>query len=688
MLVCETAGTRTQDIEDLAVFVSQLVALGVEARIHVGALPEGLLRNAQFDLAPHLFDGDPGPDDRVVLVAAQRLSDERLVALRQLAGEVPRLITAIGTFATRQAVVGTRAKLSYVFGVDPEIVELGEENRPEGGMRTGLPLFGVPMRRRRARPRLLVVAPNLDKPTEARALQGLALSSRLDLAILTDGASKQVWIETHGLAIPVFHFGEVLPVALARSVDICASFSALPTSYRGQSLFAHLLVSGAALLDSTDGHRLAVGSEGWIPAPPDIAMLGTFIEDRILPNLGAIAATRDAGHAAARLSPAPLLERLGVAPARQAAAPAGRSDVEARRRVVFMPTNGIGLGHAQRCGQIARELDRKRVEPVFAAFPGCMGLVKAQGFDVMPLVSRSPLHARTYENDLVNYLRLRSLAEGAGALVFDGGYVFDSVYRTVLETGMPGVWIRRGLWQAGQDNSIALDREKAFARVIVPGEAFEELERNYSRGEHLRSVGPIVPPRQTGPEACAAMRTRLAEHFDRPFEQLVVSLLGAGVAADRGAQIQALAGMMERRTGVFHLVVVWPSAVLQPAWFGWQNTRIVKTQNAGALAGAADLLVTAAGYNTFLEVLYGKLPAIFIPQMGPFMDDQRARALAAVERGLAGLVEPTELVVLERLVERYLAGGEGEAVRARLAAATLPAPGNAAAARAIEEVIV
>lgn len=690
MLVCETAGTELQDIEDLAVLVSQLVALGVDARVHVAALPAELPRNAQFDLAPHLFDDAPAPDDRIVLVAAQRLGDERLLSLRHLAGDLPRRVTAIGTFANRQSVIGTQAKLSYVFGADPEIIDLGAASSREAGMRNGLPVFGVPVRRQRKRPGLLVVAPNLNDPAEARALQALALSSRFDLAILTDGSRKRAWIESHGLAIPVFHFGEVLPVALAQRVDICAAFSALPTSYRGQSLFAHLLVSGAALLDGTAGHRLAAECESWIPAPPDIASLGAFLEDRILPNLGVIAAQRGGSSATARLSPAPLLERLGAVPVQAAPprpAPQKRPDMEMARPVVFMPTNGIGLGHAQRCSQIARELDRERAEPVFAAFPGCMGLVKSRGFDVMPLVSRSPAHARTYQNDLVNYLRLRALAKDAGALVFDGGYVFDSVYRTVLETGVPGVWIRRGLWQAGQDNTVALDREKAFTRVIVPGEAFPELERNYSRGGHLHAVGPIVPPRHAGSEARASMRARLAEHFDRPFERLVVSLLGAGVAADRSAQIQTLAGMMERRPDVLHLVVVWPASVLQPGWFGWSNTRIVKTYHAGLLAGAADLLVAAAGYNTFLEVLYNRLPTIFIPQMGHFMDDQRARAQAAAERGLAAHVEPSELVLLDRLVERYLAGGEAEVVRARLAAAELPAPGNADAARLIEEVI-
>ena len=68
------------------------------------------------------------------------------------------------------------------------------------------------------------------------------------------------------------------------------------------------------------------------------------------------------------------------------------------------------------------------------------------------------------------------------------------------------------------------------------------------------------------------------------------------------------------------------------------------------LAAAADLVVTAAGYNSFHEALYNRVPAIFVPQMSAFMDDQRARARAACDRGLAAMVEANELMTLERLV--------------------------------------
>jgi hypothetical protein len=692
MLLCETAGSAAQDIEDLAVFVSQARAAGADARIHVGAIEEeGLTRNARFDIAPYLVDGPPPADARIVLTAAHALGEERLLRLRRLAGDGPRVCTAIGAFPGRQAVIGLRAKLSYVFGADPDVIELNEG--PESVVRCGNPVLGVPRPGGPARPpRLLLVAPDLTRAADARALKALALSEAVSVSVLTDGESKQAWLDANGPGTAFYHYGEALPAGIARGVDVCVLFAALPTSYRVQSLVANLAVSGRALVDGTGRHEVAAALDAFVPGPPDIASLRDFLVERILPNLARIETQVRASQTAERFAAGPLLARLGTE--RSSPAERARAALTLRRggepapsrQVAFMPTNGIGLGHAQRCTQIAAALEGERTSAVFAAFPGCMRLVTSRGFDVVPLVGRSPLHARPWENDLPNYLRLRALAAGSAAIVFDGGYVFDSVYRTVVETGTPGVWIRRGLWQASQDNSVALDREKAFARVVVPGEAFAELNAGYSRGEHLRPVGPIVTPVRLDAAARRALRERIAERFGRPFDRLVVTMLGAGVAADRSAQIQAMSAMLERRPDVLHLVVVWPSSVLRPAWFGWRNTRIVRTHRANVLAAVADFWVTAAGYNSFLEAMYGAIPSIFVPQMGPFMDDQRRRAAAAVERGFAAMVEPTELVALDRLVERFLDRGEAEEFRARLAGAALPVPGVAEAARIVEEV--
>ena len=689
MLFCETTRRDRAGAEDLAIFASQLAALGVPARVAVSSIPEKPGRNLQFDLAPHLVDGGLRPGDGLALLAADQLTDDTLVHLRRLAGDVEVTARAFGRFAKPQSALSVRARLAYVFGREPELFDIaGTDARSS----TPAPAFGVVRPAARAGgagaqepPRLLLVGPDINDPVQAAALSALSLRRSVRTAVLLDSRSKQAWIAERGREVALFHFGETLPLALASRTDICVFCSGIGSSYRLPTLVANLLVSGAALLDGSPDHRIATANDAFIPAPPGILGLHEFLSAEILPNLGRIAEHVRASRAVAAVAAEPVLGFLGgwsppaVARRQRSAAP------PAAGGLVFMPTNGVGLGHAQRCALIARAIPRTRARPVFAAFPSCMPLVKSYGFDVMPLVGRSNLHAQTHEHDLANYLRIRALTSGARTLVFDGTYVFDSVYRTVLETGVRGAWIRRGLWQESQDNSIALDREKAFDRVIVPHEAFEELNTAYSRGDQVFAVGPIVQKLDLSPAAREDMRRGLAERYQRRFDRLAVSLLGAGVAADRGMQIQALCGMFERRRDTLHLVLVWPNAALEPSWFGWRHTRVVRTRHAGVLAAAADLAISAAGYNSYHEALYNRVPTIFVPQTGAFMDDQRARARAARDRGLAQMVEAHELMTLERLVSRHLDEGETEAVRARLAGADLPELGTSRAAQLIEE---
>ncbi len=685
MLLCETARDGGPAFEDLAIFADRLAALGLPARIAARSVPEQPSLNLQFDLAPLLHDGDPGPGDTLVLLAADALDDAGLARLRRLAGAGPLESRAFGAFAHAQTALGVRARLSYVLGREPELLDLGTGSRIA-------PVFGVPREPvpRPAAPRLLLVGPDLRDPAQAAVLHALAPRRGLAVTVVTDSRSKREWIAANRHAVPVFAYGEAGPLTLADRCDLAVFFVRIEGSYRLQALAADMLVAGTPVLDGSAGHANAAESDAFVPAPRGLVGLDGFLDAEILPNLARIGENVAASRAAAAVRPDRVLAFLGATPpgppARRRRPGSGPGPGPAAGSVVFMPTNGVGLGHAQRCTLIARALSPGRPRPVFAAFPSCTALVKAQGFDAMPLIGRSRLHAQSHEHDLGNYLRLRALAAGARAFVFDGTYVFDSVYRTVLGRDIAGVWIRRGLWPAGQDNAIALDREKAFARVIVPEEAFEELNTAYSRGPHLHAVGPIVQAIDLDAPARAALRAALADRLDRRFERLAVTLLGSGVAAARGTQIQALCGLFERRSDTLHLVVLWPNATLEPGWFGWRNTRIVRTGRAAVVAAAADVAVTAAGYNSFHEALYNRVPAIFVPQTAGFMDDQRARARAASERGLAAMVEPEALMTLERLVARHLDDGEGEAVRARLALAELPAPGTARAAALIEEI--
>jgi UDP:flavonoid glycosyltransferase YjiC (YdhE family) len=150
--------------------------------------------------------------------------------------------------------------------------------------------------------------------------------------------------------------------------------------------------------------------------------------------------------------------------------------------------------------------------------------------------------------------------------------------------------------------------------------------------------------------------------------------------------LQSLCAQFEARPDCLHLIVVWPNATISANLFGWKNSVVVRTQRALELSMAADLVISAVGYNSFHEILYHRIPAIFIPQMASYMDDQERRARAASDRGLAVTVLADELLVLEREVGAFLDGDKAGEIRQRMGDVSLPDPGNRAAARLIEGV--
>ena len=676
MILCETGSGTTQAFDDLAVLVHQLRLKGLDACIPAASVPGDVNPLLRFALAEAITEGAPVDGDTVLVTHARDLADSRLLSLRAMRRGAEVRVVATGSWADKGAMISTRSKLSYVLGAEPHLVNL------EGQATAHAPVVAPdPRPPRFERFRVLLVYPDLSNEASARAVASLAFSSFADFTVCTDGKSKQAFLARFGHRIPVFHLGEVMPEVLARGMSAAAFLARPGASFRLNTLVACLGAEGAALLDCAPAKGGAFAPLPFIPAPSEPQALSLFLCNQILPEMLAISAETAAAALPGAAGGAALLAALGApsAPRR-----AERREEPETPQVLIVPTNGVGLGHAQRTSLIAGAMGD--VKPVFAAFPSCMRMIRNYGFDVTPLVGRSREHASEHSNDLINHGRILPLLRQSEALVFDGGYVFNSIYQSILDSGKPAAWVRRGLWQAGQDNSIALDREKAFSRVIVPTECFEELNTSYSASDKVREVGPIVQKTDWRDGDRAAIRQALSERLGIGFEHLVVTMLGGGVAADRSAMACAIAAQMDRRQGVLNLVITWPTATLEAGLFGWRNTRVVKTHHAHPLVCAADLFISAVGYNSFHEAMYNAVPTIFVPQMAAYMDDQETRARAAAERGLAALAHPDHLQSMGREIGQMLDGG-AQAMAERLRATILPEPGNAAAALAIEEMI-
>lgn len=669
-------------------FAKSLNMIGVSARIASSSVPADVPFRLKYELALLMSQPQMEPLDRMFIMTGDKPDDARLMGLHRSgpAKEGPHVVS--GQFLTRQAEITARSRIGYILGSEPEVFRLPATGSELLASHYG-PVFGVehPHSLSTDGPlKVLLIGPDLSSSGGASGLRALCSSRKLKVTLLTDSKSKAA-LRSAGLPMPVYHYSEAPLADFAARHDVAVFCQAVPQMYSVRMMLADLVVSGCGLLDASPGFANRRLEPAFVPAPSDPVSLAHFIAHEILPDAGDMAQLSKGSMLAARSRETVAKLRTALlAPEATAKKttyqPKSGSTAQRKEQIVFLPTNGVGLGHAQRCSIIASEFSQTPVKPVFAAFPSCMRLIKTYGFDVMPLVQKSTMHFDGLANDVINYRRLHRLLSDAEVFIFDGGYVFDSCFRTLLERRVPSIWIRRGLWQDGQDNSVALDREKIFDRVIVPQEAFAELNIDYSIGKNTVNVGPIVQQPLLTALDRNTLRAELADHFAIPFRQLVVTMLGGGVAADRSSQTIAAAASLARRRDVLHLVVVWPTANIDPALFGWPNTRIVRTHHASVLATVADLYISAVGYNSFHEAMYNQIPTIFIPQMAAYMDDQRARAAAAVERGLAHLVEPHQLMLLDRTVTRMLEG-ENEEMRMRLAAAELPTPGMATAAATI-----
>ncbi|MGB5067942.1 MAG: glycosyltransferase, partial [Albidovulum sp.] len=614
-------------------------------------------------------------------IGAESIDNETLMQLRNYALEPEVKVWGIGRFADIQTLAGSRAKIAYALGREPQMLDLSDiEVKPLIDFSIS-PLLAVPSAEREvsAAPQLFMFLPAelIDEPMTLPVLSAMDQLAGFRLNLIVTGKCKEQIRATRYGHLSVFSYTEMSATAFADMADIVAFFGESLPGEKMAVLALDMMRSSKVVIDGTGAAAFVARGAPALRGPQDLAALPNYLDRTVLVNRAEIG--RQTGtsawlknHAIERLEKA-----LGLTPPDVGTLP------KRAAKTLFIPTNGNGLGHAQRCTLIAAAMENPG-NGVFAAFPSCVPLVTSKGFATMPLVQRSDEHPEEYANDLLNYLRLRRSVHPGDVLVFDGGYVFDSIYRTIMEKGLTAFWIRRGLWQPGQMNPVSLDREKAFRKVIVPSEAFGELNAAPGLGPNIHHVGPIVQQHPEKSQDTAGLRDRLKSHLGVEFDELVVTMLGGGVAADRSAQLQTLCNLFERRKNCLHLIVVWPGSKVHPGVYAWQNTRAVQTKNALALCQAADLVISAAGYNSFHEVLYHAIPAIFVPQMAAYMDDQERRALAASERGLSATILASEMLLLEREVKAFLDGGKADTIRHNLQKAVLPQSGNSAAAQLIE----
>ena len=369
---------------------------------------------------------------------------------------------------------------------------------------------------------------------------------------------------------------------------------------------------------------------------------------------------------AQRFGPATHVERLRDLIGRSRRSSRAVAAPRRKRRILFVTSNGVGIGHLTRMLAVARRCPQP-LEPVFLTLSQAIRIVREQGF----LVEYLPFHGllgcdiqhwnqclREEINELIGFY-------DPAVLVFDGNVSYQGLVDAIGDNpDLWAVWCRRGMWQAGRGGD-AIARERHFDAVVEP----RDLAGRFDRGltSQTRSRTRVVDPIRLLDECDLLSRLQARDALgissDRP---AVLLQLGAGNNYDYAPLRRSAIAVLRERYDADVRVAQWPIAE-EPLELP-DGVRSISEFPLSRYARAFDLVISAVGYNSFHELLLAGVPAIFVPNEHPQQDDQLARARFVEHEDLGACVRVREIYRLSACIDRLLAPGERRRIARRCAA--------------------
>jgi UDP:flavonoid glycosyltransferase YjiC (YdhE family) len=361
--------------------------------------------------------------------------------------------------------------------------------------------------------------------------------------------------------------------------------------------------------------------------------------------------------------------------------PAGRES--AGTRILFVSSNGAGVGHLMRLMAMARRA--RHAEPLFLTLSQAVGVVHEQGYPVEYLPSRQYMGGASppWHEYLRSRLAMMVDEHDIQAIVFDGTWPYQGLLD--LPTERPGVrliWSRRAMWKPGV-TSPGLDEVHRFSLVVEPGEYAHDLDRGITR--KLRSQVTAVTPitfldREEQLERAVA-RAEMGLDPDRP---AALIQLGAGNINDTssllGMVVTRLAKEPEVQICVTRSAIAAADAALDA------DVRQISVYPLARYLRAFDFAVAASGYNTYHELVGTPVPTLFVPNLETATDDQLARARFAEKVGVGHCLHEVTPEAVDAALTALLDPARRERMRER-AGVRLPDNGADAAMAAIEELL-
>lgn len=329
-------------------------------------------------------------------------------------------------------------------------------------------------------------------------------------------------------------------------------------------------------------------------------------------------------------------------------------------KILFITSNGSGMGHLSRCLAVAAEAERDGYQTAILTLSTASEIVRKSGYPVMyhPSATVSPWSLSVWNRSFARFLQKRFDLDRPDIVVFDGTAVYRGVTQVCRRLEIPLVWLRRGMWKEDV-TKVQYDRPFEVADfVIVPGEVTGKLLTDQDDVEY---VAPVSQANQF--EILSAYDAKQALGLD-PNRRYVLVQVGSAqmdgqpIVGNIVERLQSTAG------DLVPIVLVSPVAQSEMETPG--ATVVYGRYPLAPYLRAFDMAVTSSGYNSVHENLAVGLPAVYVPNVEAVTDDQTARAELVEETGM-GLIARNRFE-LESAIIRLLDEEQLLAIRTALAA--------------------
>ncbi len=310
-------------------------------------------------------------------------------------------------------------------------------------------------------------------------------------------------------------------------------------------------------------------------------------------------------------------------------APVPNVELLPKKSVLFISSNGIGIGHLAQQMAIADRLPTN-LQPFFATMSYSRPILAESGYpaEFFPHHANAGLAPEDWNSHLAEQLYELMVRLRPRVVVYDATAVFGGVI-SALETYREAftVWVRRPMWQ--EAHRTFSDHLWFFDAVLEPGELAEELDQGPTKEQQswVFKAPPVLHIDPTRRLARKVARSLL----ELPDEAQVIALqIGPGSNFDLSETRERVIDYLMRRTNVIVLELLSPIKLgAAPKVRHPLRHRQIALFPSFRYSAAFDAAVCNAGYNAFHENLIGQIPTLFIPNEGPNMDIQVNRAIWA-----------------------------------------------------------